>query len=149
MGRRRNAIRNWIQKTTKFEISWSPAPAPPPWDSQKQEDELQFLRDSHYFMHGEIIAITAITVFVIFLLFLFLPCLRRTITNIRSSASVAAPHDTTSSDKTKERNSCLHHLFVLRSWNGKTDELQFEHGKTTSAGSEIQLQPATGNFSYC
>lgn len=154
MGRRRNLTKNRVETTRKFEKWWSPAPAPAPapWDSQKQEDQLQFLRDSHYFMHGEIIAITAITIFVIFLLFLFLPCLKRTITNIPSSSSAASHEtsssETTSSDKAEKPNTCLRRLFELKSWNGKTDELQFEYGKNISTGSGIQQQPATGNSSY-
>lgn len=124
MGRRRNLTKNRVETTRKFEKWWSPAPAPAPapapWDSRKQEDQLQFLRDSHYFMHGEIIAITAITIFVIFLLFLFLPCLKRTITNTPSSSSAASHETSSSSDKAEKPNTCLRRLFELKSCNGKT-----------------------------
>ena len=90
----RQITTSWTEAT---KLQLSPA-ATPPWNSEKQDDELQFLRDSHYFMHGEVIAFTVIAVFFIFLLFLVIHCLRRTIT-LRRNASET-------SESTKKRN-CL------------------------------------------
>lgn len=61
-------------------LSLSPSMAPsynPQQQQQQQQDELLFLKDRHFELHGEIMMFVLVAMFSLFILFLVvLPCLR-------------------------------------------------------------------------
>ncbi|KAK9998315.1 hypothetical protein SO802_017918 [Lithocarpus litseifolius] len=67
--------RRWVFASSS-KLSFSPSMAPS-YNPQQQQDELLFLKDRHFELHGEIMMFVLVAMFSLFILFLVvLPCLR-------------------------------------------------------------------------